>query len=270
MPVPFTRHRTSSNTTASAPAAMALAAGALQASAAVDSVGAQSAIKDFLPRLVTALGIPGLSTDPGAIDVRFNVKPADPVSRAPFSLQLGAKTSQPVLFDPLVANVPSDRRSSVADSVTKTLDDFALASDSAAVVRAKSVLVEPAVGYGRYLLTGASELRMDAEVRYRYSNNESIMENRWVAAVTLTQRITGQSSTILTLKWANKPEYLGAVDKKLRANIGLSYKLPGSQLHRRCSPAIVGTGATPTAASPKDHRCDTIRDAAPPSSSSPP
>jgi hypothetical protein len=397
--------------------------------------GAQTAIKDFLPRLATALAIPGLSSDPKAVGLRFNIKPADPVWNAPFSLQMESTANQPVLYAPLLASLPAAKRSALSDSITKTLSDFsdvglsgalnietmslgrsfrthaqeisdltgvllrpndvevntvfgqlsstvahlnvadsvrcgqfpnkmnmplncfrpadqsvaeallgrldktidevtersreqlkaahfdrlddllsnqpqvnltgqyharqneigprefkaslrfeyspvnlnavrdfchrhgaavlkpdcvtaylsqdaiqrsldrsdrlwatvdlsrtarydfALASDSARVTKPASVALEPAAGFGSYLGFADQKAKFDVELRYRYSSNQSVRENRVVGTATLTQKISDQSSSVFTLKWANKPEFLGEVDKKLRANFGLSYKV---------------------------------------------
>ena len=56
---------------------------------------------------------------------------------------------------------------------------------------------------------------------------KSVRENCWVSTTTFTQKVNDQSNAIFTLKWANRPEFLGEVDKAWRGNIGYSYKVSG-------------------------------------------
>jgi hypothetical protein len=49
---------------------------------------------------------------------------------------------------------------------------------------------------------------------------------RFTTRVQLTQPFSGELGSYVALVYANKPEYLGDVDRTLRANLGLSYKLP--------------------------------------------
>jgi len=86
--------------------------------------GSGIAIKDFLPRLATALAIPGLTADTKALGLRFNVKPNDPVWKLPFALQLESIANEGSVYEPLIANVPDKVRANVRDSLKKSLGDF--------------------------------------------------------------------------------------------------------------------------------------------------
>ncbi|HYN82318.1 MAG TPA: hypothetical protein VES88_12510 [Gemmatimonadaceae bacterium] len=405
--------------------------------------GSGVAIKDFLPRLATALAIPGLTADTKALGLRFNVKPNDPVWKLPFALQLESIANEAVVYEPLIANVPEKSRATVRDSLKKSLGDFddvqfsgalnweslrfgrsfrthqgeinalttelftpldiataqsansliltlprqpvrttpqcdtqthaatniplncfsqadqqtfetkiislaqldilfeqnaaklsklfgldrledllnnqpqlnitgftrrrsrtvgpnglkaslkyeyspvnlnkaraycaqqdpgrsptlhpqcyndylsqpgvltsldrgtriwfvvdvlridaykfAFPPDSAPVSKPRNLVMEPAAGFGSFLPVPDQTARIDAEIRYRYSDDETVREKRWVGTVTLTQKINDQSDGILTLKWANKAEFLGDVDHKVRLNLGYSYKVSDRQ-----------------------------------------
>lgn len=103
--------------------------------------------------------------------------------------------------------------------------DFALPADSARVTKPRSLAIEPAVGYGSYIGVADQKVRLDWEFRFRYSDDQSVRENRVTSTLTFTQKVSDQSSGVFSIKWANKADYLGAVDKTWRANIGYSYKV---------------------------------------------
>lgn len=103
--------------------------------------------------------------------------------------------------------------------------DFGIPGDTARVVKPQSFAVEPAVGGGAYLMAGGQRFRLDAELRYRLSSEQQVRENRLVGTATMTQKVNDQSSAVLTIKWANKTEFLGDIDKKVTVNIGVSFKM---------------------------------------------
>ncbi|HEX7980987.1 MAG TPA: hypothetical protein VF461_20435, partial [Gemmatimonadaceae bacterium] len=108
--------------------------------------------------------------------------------------------------------------------------DYALSIDSAHVVRPSAFTFEPTVGYGQYIGSSDQRIRADAGVQYRFSSKQSVRENRWAGTLVLTQKLSDQSSAVLSLIWADHEDFVGTVDKRLRANVGVSYKLskPGS------------------------------------------
>ena len=79
-------------------------------------------------------------------------------------------------------------------------------------------------------MASGQQLRLDGELRYRASNNQSVRQNRWTTSGTITQKVSDQSNSVLTIIWANRPEFVGNVDHRVTANIGLSFKTStGSQ-----------------------------------------
>ena len=103
--------------------------------------------------------------------------------------------------------------------------DFALLADSARVVKPRALAIEPAFGYGSYLGVADQTVRVDWELRYRRSDNQFVREDRVTSSLALTQKVNDQSNAVLTIRWANKPEFRGDVDKAWRANLGYSYKI---------------------------------------------
>ena len=112
-----------------------------------------------------------------------------------------------------------------ADASQSSAYDFTLPTATRRTTLPGSYAVEPAAGIGAYF-AGAQRSRVDIEIRYRWSSEQLVRENRLVGTATLTQKVNDQSSGSVIIRYANKPEYLGNVDKQLTANLGLSYKLP--------------------------------------------
>jgi len=81
--------------------------------------------------------------------------------------------------------------------------------------------------------TGASVnqgTRVDLEARYESPVEDAgVLEDRLVATLTFTQGMTLNTGMSFGLVYANRPEFLGEVDEKLSANIGLRWKtgMPG-------------------------------------------
>jgi hypothetical protein len=106
--------------------------------------------------------------------------------------------------------------------------DIRLPDDGVALTLEPSWNVAPAVGYGAYLGQngdGTDRGRIDLQMQYVFEEKKSKRQDRLVGTATFTQRLTDQSSALITLSYANKSEFLGSVDKKLRAHLGLSYRL---------------------------------------------
>lgn len=112
-----------------------------------------------------------------------------------------------------------------ADLSNMTGYDFALVADTARVVKPRSWAIEPAMGYGSYVGIADQRVRIDIDLRYRRSNDQSVRDDRATSSASLTQKVSDQSNAVFTITWASRPEYLGAVDKAWGANIGYSYKL---------------------------------------------
>ncbi|MBV9774811.1 MAG: hypothetical protein JO040_12730, partial [Gemmatimonadetes bacterium] len=83
-------------------------------------------------------------------------------------------------------------------------------------------------GYGAYFGNaedGENRDRMDVKAKYDFTRDDPIRQNRLVATLFYTRRLSDQSSALIGFTWANRPEFLGDVDRKLRANLGLTYKI---------------------------------------------
>ncbi len=103
-----------------------------------------------------------------------------------------------------------------------------LPDDTVALNLPRKWNVAPAAGYGRYLWindAGKQQGRFDASVKGEIGIEDEVRQDRVVLSLNYTQRVTDQMSGIIGLIWANKPEFVGEVTRKARANIGLTYKL---------------------------------------------
>jgi hypothetical protein len=66
--------------------------------------------------------------------------------------------------------------------------------------------------------------RIDLLGEYVYHHDDPERLNRFVASATYTQRLSVSLSIAAGFSYANRPEFLGEVDKKVSANFGLRYK----------------------------------------------
>lgn len=119
--------------------------------------------------------------------------------------------------------------------------------DAAAITVGDQLLLEQpgssslvaSLTYGRYIwVIGEESARIDASVMFDQADDdagnamtglmESMMrQDRVLASLTYTQKLNDKTGAVLGLTWANKPEYLGDVDKKFGARAGLTYKILG-------------------------------------------
>jgi hypothetical protein len=73
--------------------------------------------------------------------------------------------------------------------------------------------------------------RFDLEAKYddvsggTMMDGEEMLQSRFVATASLSQKMSDNSIVSLSLVWANKPEYLGDVDENLSASLGLRWSL---------------------------------------------
>jgi hypothetical protein len=83
-------------------------------------------------------------------------------------------------------------------------------------------------GYGRYLGSADEDDedrdRIDLHVSYDHADGEDLRQTRFLAGLFYTLRLSGNASGVVGLAWANKPEFLAGADRRLHANLGLSYK----------------------------------------------
>lgn len=83
-------------------------------------------------------------------------------------------------------------------------------------------------GYGRYVAfdrAGEGVARLDLSAEYVQHHDDPARQNRLVLTGTFTQRVSAGLSLAAGVSYANRPEFLGAVDKQVSANFGLRYKL---------------------------------------------
>lgn len=100
--------------------------------------------------------------------------------------------------------------------------------DTASVSLASSSKFTATAGYGAYLgkqPDGGDKGRVDLQFQLINQIKDVVRQNQRLATLTLTEPVSDQGSASFGISWANKPEYLGATDGKLRANVGFSYHL---------------------------------------------
>jgi hypothetical protein len=100
-------------------------------------------------------------------------------------------------------------------------DNFTYSLDRIRSLTAKATLG----GYLRSDLQGTQTTRMDLEAVYEDVTGDEKRNNRFVATLTFTQKLTDDVATTLSAVWANKPQYRGEVDEELGARFGLKYKI---------------------------------------------
>lgn len=91
-----------------------------------------------------------------------------------------------------------------------------------------SVAVKGSLGYGRYLrldANGNESARVDLLVEGELNQADSGKNDRFVASLTYTQKISDDFSLPLGITYANKAEYVGEADQNLGVNIGIRYRL---------------------------------------------
>lgn len=73
--------------------------------------------------------------------------------------------------------------------------------------------------------------RFDLEAKYDDVTGDPMRQSRFVATLTVSQKMTDNTVLSLSAVYAEKPEYLGEVDEKVSANFGIKWKRdrPGGQ-----------------------------------------
>jgi hypothetical protein len=89
--------------------------------------------------------------------------------------------------------------------------------------------------YGQ-VMAGAQGTKFDFEARYDDFSDDKTKQDRFVSTATWTQKLTdmqakvaGGPQLVVTLVYANKPEFRGAVDKDLGMRAGLKWSLDSPQ-----------------------------------------
>ena len=96
------------------------------------------------------------------------------------------------------------------------------------IVTDRSLEVKLDVGYGQYfgkLSDGPRRSRIDFGFGGVLTEQGDLRNDRLIGKLTYTLPVSDQFSAVLGGIWANKPEFVGDVDRKLSANLGVAYKL---------------------------------------------
>lgn len=95
------------------------------------------------------------------------------------------------------------------------------------LVRTGTHSVVYSLTYG-HPLSGATlrDARYDVAVNYDNVSNDATKKDRFVATVTLSQKLSEKMTLPLTLTYANHTNYLPQTDRRLGIHFGISYKIP--------------------------------------------
>jgi len=97
--------------------------------------------------------------------------------------------------------------------------NFALAGSSALDLDA---------GLGRYVAVNGQGIetgRIDVSLEYQANDASAMRNDRLIASASYTHRVNDTMSLLVGFVYANKPEFITDVDRKVSANIGLRYRL---------------------------------------------
>ncbi|HEU0076798.1 MAG TPA: hypothetical protein VFQ76_04060 [Longimicrobiaceae bacterium] len=103
--------------------------------------------------------------------------------------------------------------------------------DSVDVALGAASSVAVSGGYGAYFGNpddADDRDRLDLQVKYELTRDDPVRQDRFVSTLFYTRRLSDQSSALLGVTFANRPEFLGEVDRNLGAHLGLTYKLDRS------------------------------------------
>lgn len=93
----------------------------------------------------------------------------------------------------------------------------------------RSAALSGALGYGQYFgalgSNGTRRPRIDLSVAFERQIDGALRNDRLVGTAAYTLPIIDEAAGVLGVVWANKPEYVGDVDRRVTARLGLTYKL---------------------------------------------
>ena len=124
----------------------------------------------------------------------------------------------------------ADRIWASVDAVFTQPFDFgrSVAGAVSAVDLEEAFSVRAELGYGRSLradATGGSVARIDFSVSGELTDRASARNDRLVASLTYTQKISDTVTLPLGISFANKPEFLGGADDQFGMHVGVRYRL---------------------------------------------
>jgi hypothetical protein len=67
--------------------------------------------------------------------------------------------------------------------------------------------------------------RIDASLEFQANDASTMRNDRLIGSLSYTHRVTDTVSLLVGLVYANKPEFITDVDRKVSGNIGLRYRL---------------------------------------------
>jgi hypothetical protein len=121
-----------------------------------------------------------------------------------------------------------DRVWAQAEFTRRNAWDVSLPDDAVSLALGTASTWAVSGGYGAYFGNqedGENRDRLDLQGKYDFTGDDALRQDRFVATLFYTRRLSGQSSALLGVSYANRPEFLGDVDRNVSANLGLTYKL---------------------------------------------
>lgn len=115
-----------------------------------------------------------------------------------------------------------------ASFVRRGAYDVALAGDSAALDAPASSGFAASGGYGAYIgdpSLGERRDRADLTLRYDHTRDDPLRQDRFVASLFFTRRLSDSAGAVLGVTFANRPEMLADADRRFGAHIGFTYKV---------------------------------------------
>ncbi len=108
--------------------------------------------------------------------------------------------------------------------------DFAAVLPAQAVnfTLAGSSTLDLNAGLGRYVAVNGQGIetgRVDVSFEYQANDNSTLRNDRLIASASYTHRVNDTMSLLVGFVYANKPEFITDVDRKVSGNIGLRYQL---------------------------------------------
>ncbi|HEU4557004.1 MAG TPA: hypothetical protein VFS20_04110, partial [Longimicrobium sp.] len=107
--------------------------------------------------------------------------------------------------------------------------EYALTAPAVTADAERAWEFEASAGYGVYLnISRPRDLRdhLDLTASYKMVRDDPLRQDRFVANASYTYRLSDGTSGTLGVTYANKPEFLGDVDRKFGAHVGVTVKLP--------------------------------------------
>ncbi len=121
-----------------------------------------------------------------------------------------------------------DRVWAQAELTRRNAWDVSLPDDAVSLALGTATTWAVSGGYGAYFGNqedGENRDRLDLQGKYDFTGDDALRQNRFVATLFYTRRLSDQSSALLGVSYANRPEFLGDVTRNVSANLGLTYKL---------------------------------------------